>query len=57
MKEPFPKIPQVRYINFLSDFLAAEKGATREQAIRAWKKLKTLDAPKTYRSWVRWARA
>jgi hypothetical protein len=33
-------------------FLAAEKGATREQAIRAWKVLKTLDAPKTYRSWV-----
>jgi hypothetical protein len=51
--EPFAHIPQDRYINFMSDFLAAEKGATREQAIRAWKKLKTLDVPKNYRSWVK----
>jgi hypothetical protein len=52
-KEPFARIPHGRYINFMSDFLAAEKGATREQAIRAWKKLKALDVPKTYRSWVK----
>jgi len=52
-KEPFAQIPHVRYITFLSDFLASEQGATREQAMKAWKKLKTLDAPKTYRSWVR----
>jgi hypothetical protein len=50
--EPFKHIPQVRYINFVADFLAAEKGATREQAIKAWKKLKTLDLPKDYRSWA-----
>ena len=50
---PFAHIPHGRYINFMSDFLAAEKGATREQAITAWKKLKTLDIPKDYRSWVR----
>ena len=31
-KEPFAQIPIGRYINFVSDFLAAEKGATREQA-------------------------
>ena len=37
----------------MSDFLAAEKGATREQAIEAWKKLKKLDVPKDYRSWVK----
>jgi hypothetical protein len=37
----------------MSDFLAGEKGATREQAIRAWKKLKTLDVPKNYPSWVK----
>ena len=37
----------------MSDFLAAKKGAKREQAIKAWKKLKTLDIPKDYRSWVR----
>ena len=50
--EPFDHIPHVRYINFVADFLAAEKGATREQAIRAWKKLKTLDLSKDYRSWA-----
>ena len=52
-KEPFAQIPHGRYINFISDFLAAEKGATREQAMRAWEKLKALDVPKSYRSWVK----
>jgi hypothetical protein len=51
--EPFAQIPQDRYINFLSDFLAAEKGATRAQAIKAWEQLKTLDIPKNYRSWAK----
>jgi len=50
-EEPFARIPSGRYINFLSDFLKSEKGATREQAIKAWKKLKTLDIPKDYGSW------
>jgi len=53
IQEPFTQIPHGRYINFISDFLASEKGATRKQAIQAWKKLKTLDAPKSYRSWVK----
>lgn len=52
-REPFAQIPHGRYINFISDFLAAEKVATREQAIRAWEKLKTLNVPKNYRSWVK----
>ena len=47
----FAQIPLDRYINFLSDFLGAEKGSTRKQAIQAWKKLKTLDLPKNYRAW------
>jgi hypothetical protein len=51
--ERYAQIPTGRYINFMSDFLAAEKGATREQAIRAWKKLKALDAPKTYAAWLK----
>ena len=51
--ERFEKVPQVRYINFLAEFLAAEKGATRAAAIAAWAKLKTMDAPKTYASWVK----
>ena len=54
IKEPFAQIPHGRYINFISDFLAAEKGATREQAMRAWEKLKALDVPKNYRSWVKY---
>jgi hypothetical protein len=53
IKEAFERIPHGRYINFMSDFLAGERGATREQALRAWKKLKKLDVPKDYRSWVR----
>jgi SAP domain-containing protein len=52
-KEPFAQIPIDCYVNFVSDFLAADKGATREQAIKAWKKLKTLDVPKNYHSWAR----
>lgn len=52
-REPFAHIPHGRYINFISDFLAGEKVATREQAMRAWEKLKTLDVPKNYRSWVK----
>ena len=48
---PFAPIPHGRYINFLSEFLKAEPGATRPQAIRAWHKLKTLDLPKHYQAW------
>jgi hypothetical protein len=47
----FAKIPTGRYINFLAEFLANEKGATHEQGIAAWKKLKKLDVPKTYSAW------
>jgi len=41
----------VRYINFMSDFLAAQPGATKAEAIKAWQKLKKMDCPKTYRDW------
>jgi hypothetical protein len=50
-KAPFARIPHGTYINFLSDFLTAEKGSTREQAIKAWEMLKTLDVPKNCHSW------
>jgi len=56
-KEPFAKIPHGRYINFMSEFLAAEPGATREEAIKAWKQLKKLDVPKNYQAWVRYQRS
>ena len=48
---PFPKAPSGRYINFLSDYLAKEKNASRESALEAWRELKRLDIPKDYRSW------
>jgi len=51
--ERFAQIPHVRYVNFLSDFFAAEKDATREQAIKAWKQIKRMDVPNNYRSWAR----
>ena len=51
--ERFDRIPHGRYINFVAEFLAAEKGATRTQAIAAWRKLKRLDVSKDYASWVK----
>jgi hypothetical protein len=54
---PFERIPHGRYINFVSDFLAHEPNATHAGAIRAWKALKRMDAPKDDRSWKRAARS
>jgi hypothetical protein len=51
--ERFDRVPQDRYINFVADFLAAEKGGTRADAIAAWKELKTMDVPKNYASWIK----
>jgi hypothetical protein len=51
--ERFEKVPHVRYINFVAEFLAAGKGATRAEAIAAWTELKKLDVPKDYASWVK----
>ena len=49
----FAKVPHVRYINFLAEFLAANTGATRAEAIAAWTEIKELDVPKDYASWVK----
>jgi hypothetical protein len=49
----FARIPHGRYINFMSDFLAAERGATRADAVKAWHELKTMDLPKDYRAWAK----
>jgi SAP domain-containing new25 len=48
----FERVPHGRYINFVADFFAADKRATRAEAIAAWKELKHLDVPKDYLSWV-----
>jgi hypothetical protein len=34
--------------------MAAEKSVGKEEAIKAWKKLKTLDIPKNYRAWKKY---
>ena len=49
--ERFEKIRHARYINFIAEFLAAETGSTRAEAIAAWTKLKKFDVPKDYSSW------
>jgi SAP domain-containing new25 len=51
--ERFDRIPHGRYINFVAEFLGAEKGATRARAIAAWWKLKRMDVSKDYASWVK----
>ncbi len=48
---PQVKTPSGRYINFLSDFLAGEKNATRAHALKAWEQLKKAEIPKNYREW------
>ncbi len=51
--EHFEKVPHVRYINFVAEFLAANPGVTRAEAIAAWTEIKRLDVPKDYASWVK----
>ena len=52
----FERIAIGRYINFVADYLAADKKATRAEIIAAWNELKTLDVPKNYASWVKAAK-
>ena len=49
----FEKIPIRCYCNFVADFFAANKKATRAEAIAAWNELKKLDVRKDYASWVK----
>lgn len=49
----YRRVPSGRYINFLSDFMAANPGATMAAAIRAWKTVKSMNAPKNYRTFAR----
>jgi SAP domain-containing new25 len=51
--ERFDKVPQKCYINFVAEFLAAEKRSKRSDAIVAWAELKAMDIPKDYASWVK----
>jgi hypothetical protein len=45
-----------RYINFISDYMADNKGASHDDAVRAWHEVKAMDAPKTYAAWARLSR-
>ena len=49
----FERIPIRCYCNFVADFFAANKMATRAEVIAAWNELKELDVPKDYVSWVK----
>jgi len=46
------RAPIGRYINFLSDFMAANPGATMAAGIRAWKRVKRLNSPKSYSAYA-----
>jgi hypothetical protein len=41
-----------RYINFISDFMAQNPRGSQGDAVRAWKEVKRMDAPKTYEAWA-----
>lgn len=47
------RIEHGRYINFISDFMRANKNSSHADAVRAWHELKTMDAPKTFAAWVK----
>jgi hypothetical protein len=47
------RIEHGRYMNFISDFMKANKKARMSEAIAAWHALKKLDAPKTYQGWLK----
>ena len=42
-----------RYINFISDFMSHEKRPSHRDAVKAWKEVKRMDAPKTYEAWAK----
>jgi hypothetical protein len=52
--ERFDRVAVGRYyVYFVSDFLAADKKATRAEIIAAWNEVKKLDIPNDYASWVK----
>ena len=50
------RVEHGRYINFISDYTADNKGASHEDAVTAWHEVKAMDAPKTYAAWARLSR-
>ena len=50
-KGKLPQIPSCKFNNFISDYLANEKNATRKDALDAWNKLKAMKTKKDYITW------
>jgi hypothetical protein len=50
------RVEHARYINFISDYMAGNQGASHDDAVRAWHEVKAMDAPKTYAAWARLSR-
>ena len=50
------RVEHGRYVNFISDYMADNKGASHDHAVRAWHEVKAMDAPKTYAAWARLSR-
>jgi hypothetical protein len=50
------RIEHGRYMNFISDYMADNKGVSHDDAVRAWHEVKAMDAPKTYAAWVRFSK-
>ena len=46
-----PQIPSCKFNNFISDYLANEKDAIREDALEEWNKLKNMKIKKDYITW------
>jgi hypothetical protein len=47
------RVEHGRYINFISDFTAAHRNSPRADAVKAWRAIKAMDAPKTYAAWCK----
>ena len=45
------QIPSCKFNNFISDYLANEENATREDALEVWDKLKDMKVKKDYIMW------
>ena len=50
------RVEHARYINFISDYMAGNQGASHDDAVRAWHEVRAMDAPKTYAAWARLSR-
>ncbi|WP_444819037.1 SAP domain-containing protein [Treponema denticola] len=50
-EEKLPQIPSCKFNNFISDYLANEKNATRKNALEAWTMLKDMKVKKDYITW------